>query len=207
MKYNKRDLRAVDMFALVLLGTGIVFIAAGIFSYLTISDVISYPTTGIIALILLGIVFLCLGQALNMKLHVVIKEKSQLEAQDDSASGKDETPKKRKLSKTTRYIVVGCVLLGSLLLLLFGPTAVRQQISLRNANRHKDVLRDEFNKHVELSDIRITVVFDEGGCIFLTGIVEDDKAVTFLKQVVAQTNPPVRVNFSVHRNDTGELVH
>lgn len=60
MKYTERDLRAIDLFALVLCGTGFLFPLAGLLR-------------GEPKLFLLGLVFLCLGTALNTALRRVLR--------------------------------------------------------------------------------------------------------------------------------------
>ena len=71
MKYSKADLKSVDSFALFFVLIGGVFFVSGILS--SISKV--YPNGP--GLIGLGIVFLCLGTALNLGLRQVIANKGE----------------------------------------------------------------------------------------------------------------------------------
>ncbi len=130
MKYSKRDLKAVDIFALILFGLGLMFLVMGILSYTEVPKGISpekegsalgakskmdavkddipkvkggkvgkipyAPVGAAIRLILFGIIFMCLGAALNIGLRRVLKNKGEdvLDPHDEVPAGVDTRPDK-----------------------------------------------------------------------------------------------------------------
>lgn len=106
MKYDEKDLRAIDIFSLVLVGVGILLAALGAMTpelapakkadgkivaieknvALTETEaesaVVAKPKMEMVSpvspsAIILGVVFLCLGAALNMQLRKVIANKGE----------------------------------------------------------------------------------------------------------------------------------
>ncbi|MBN2711343.1 MAG: hypothetical protein JXR97_02775 [Planctomycetes bacterium] len=104
MKYGENDLRAIDIFSLVLVGVGILLAAVGVMtpsmsqakekpglvaqidSETAVAPAeqgkaeaakkeIAFPVTP--TTIMLGIVFICLGAALNMQLRKVVANKGE----------------------------------------------------------------------------------------------------------------------------------
>jgi hypothetical protein len=127
MRYGKRDLRAVDMFALILFGVGVVFVVMGVVRY-SGGGGVAYgkkgvparkampdadrsgadapvvkggkgtpvtidPVAGAIRLILLGVVFILLGGALNLGLRRVLKNKCEdvLEPHDEAGQSAESS--------------------------------------------------------------------------------------------------------------------
>jgi len=116
-----------------------------------------------------------------------------------------ETNKKNKKNSVIKYLAATCFLAAALAYLFFGPTAVRQNINLRNAREHIKVLEKATSEYPEFDKVILTWYTGAGGCIIIMGEISSERDAELLVKVIQDTKPPVTVKYYIRIGDTENL--
>jgi len=115
-------------------------------------------------------------------------------------------PKSRSRIKFIKYLIAACLMVGAILYLFFGPTAVRQWINPKKARAHKAELNKIFSGYPEFKHVEAVEFTGEGGCIMVKGWLEDQYSANRLRNIVIDSKPPLKVIYLLHENKTDRLL-
>lgn len=88
-------------------------------------------------------------------------------------------------------------MVGAILYLFLGDTAVRQMIRLQKAEEHIIVIESQLKTDKRFAEIKAGRYTGNGGSIKVIGVVSPSRGIEDLKRLIAETSPPVPVSFLV----------
>ncbi|MFH1227236.1 MAG: hypothetical protein V1701_04945 [Planctomycetota bacterium] len=111
------------------------------------------------------------------------------------------------MSKKAVILTLGIVLLIASLGYLFSwPTALRQIINMKRAEKHLSIIKSRLETNPIFKDIRLRAGAGLNGCIMVIGTVPANKDIIELKNIITNTNPPVMVDYAVSSVDNANWV-
>ncbi len=109
-----------------------------------------------------------------------------------------ETVRKHRVAQGLATLLAFCLMVGALLYLFLGNTAVAQQRRLRQASRHQAVVEQALASDARFRGVKTGVSTTTGGAaLVIHGTVTADRDLESLKEVVRSTDPPCHVDFRV----------
>lgn len=105
----------------------------------------------------------------------------------------------------TPFAVFGLIIIAALGVwqLLTGDTLFRQRRNMNKADEHVPVVRQKLDVLPEFRHLRVAHYTDAGGSLIVYGDVRSEDDVRRVREIVAQTTPPVTVVYQLTAtNDT-----
>ena len=99
----------------------------------------------------------------------------------------------------TRFVVFGLVIIATLGLwqLFTGDTLFRQRRNMKKADQHVPIVRQKLDVLPEFRHLRVAHYTDAGGSLIVYGDVRSEDDIKRVKEIVAQTTPPVTVVYQL----------
>jgi hypothetical protein len=104
-----------------------------------------------------------------------------------------------------RFAVIGLVIVAALGVwqLLTGDTLFRQRRNMKKADEHVPIVRQKLDAVPDFRHLHVAHYTDAGGSLIVHGEVRSEDDVKRVKEIVAQTTPPVTVVYQLTpTNDT-----